>query len=144
MFGTVLENVDENRDGVFDHARFSVRCSFIHAVHPLGFIRKLGVTVDGKAYGPDEIIFVLRKNWVSARYIPTISDIWWNIGEVAHIYLVTPGGVAPGEHQVAFTMEISTLFHTRTVDHEDLAHRIVMNKTLRLTTPADGGEGEAL
>lgn len=138
MFGSLLENMDEDKDGVFDFVRFSVKCSFIHAVHPLGFIRDLWVEIDGVRYSPDDTIFVLRKNWIPARYVPTISDIWWNIAEIAHIYVRFPGGISSGEHKVNFHMEISTLFNTRTVDYDNIANRIVMEKQLVLNTPKEG------
>lgn len=137
MLSTVLENVDQDGDGRADHVRFWVKSSFIHAVHPLGFIRKIRVELDGRQAALDDIFFVLRGNWIPARYVPTICDIWWNLGEKAYLYVSCPGGMPAGEHELRLDMEFSTLFNTRTVDHEDLTHHMPMTLRGKLLTPAE-------
>lgn len=134
MFGTLLENVRSLKNGEIEYMRFSIRCSFIHSVHPLGFIRALSVSLDGKQLDADDLYFVLRKNWIPVRCISTISDIWWNIGETAHIYIRKPGGAGVGRHDLSCTMTISTLFDTRTVDHTGIGHTISMTHHAAMTT----------
>lgn len=133
MLGAELENVDQNGDGTIDFVRFTIKSSFIHAVHPIGFIRKLEVTVDGKEIPTDDLFFVIRKNWIPVRYVPTISDIWWNTGEYAHIYMKRSGGLPVGEHEVSCRMEFSSLFNTRTVDYDDFSRHMPMTLSKTMT-----------
>lgn len=127
MISRELKNVDIDRDGKVDHFCFSVWNQFLHAKHPLGWIRKLTVRIDGEEISPCRIFFVLRDQWIGIEKMPTISDIWWMLREEAEIYIKQDDGIISGTHNVECTMEISLLTDTRTVDRQDIWSRLVLN-----------------
>lgn len=133
MFSKKLQNQDCDKDGIADHISFWVKSSFVHAVHPLGFIRKIKVKINDKDIALNDIFVVIRKNWIPASCVPTISDIWWNMGEKAYIYIRCPGGLKEGTYHVKLSMEFSTLFNTRTVDYNDLTHHMTMELEENMT-----------
>lgn len=134
MLGTTLENLDRDGDGKADHVRFGVKSSFIHADHPLGWIRDIRVEIDRQPVAPEDIFFVLRRNWIPLSCLPTISDIWWHMAENAYVTVRRLGGITPGTHRVSVTMEFSSLFNTRTVDYDDLSRRMPMTLSGTMTT----------
>ena len=52
MISNKLQNVDIDGDGKIDHFYFSIWNQFLHAKHPLGWIRKLKVLIDGEDINP--------------------------------------------------------------------------------------------
>ena len=91
MITGALRNVDLDGDGVTDHLCFRLRNQFLHPDHPLGWIRRLTVAVDGVAACPSDLHFVLRGQWIAVEHMPTISDIWWHMREVAEVYMRSKG-----------------------------------------------------
>lgn len=70
--GTELINTKHmHLDEENDYGCFEIKSYFIHSVHPLGFFRKLEVSVDDEKVDVDNIFFVVRGNWIPARYMPT-------------------------------------------------------------------------
>lgn len=124
-----------------DYGCFEVRSYFIHSVHPLGFFREMGVTVDGETMDVDDLFFVVRGNWVPARYMPTISDIWWNQSESAWIYIRRSGGFAPGRHEVELHMKLQSLFNTKTLDTKQISVPMPMNLKKEMLTEEGGNKG---
>ena len=140
MLSECLENMDFDRDGVFDHIRFGMKSSFIHADHPLGWIRNIEVSVDGEEVPEEEIYFVVRDNWVPLSCIRTISDIWWKMAETAYVTIKRPGGIPKGSHKITCAMEFSTLFNTRTVDYHDFSRKLRMTLHKTMQTPGSKAE----
>ena len=134
MISKELKNVDIDGDGKVDHFCFSVWNQFLHAKHPLGWIRRLVVKIDGKDIAPHRIFFVLRDQWIGAKQMPTITDIWWMLREEAEIYIKQDDGIIPGTHNVECTMEISLLTNTRTVDRQDIWPRLTLNLQSEMQT----------
>lgn len=135
MLGETLENIDFDMDGRMDHVRFGIKSSFIHADHPLGWIRNIEASINGEAADPGDIFFVVRENWVPLSSIRTISDIWWKMAEMAYITIRRDCGIEPGSHDIVCTMEFSSLFNTRTVDYHDFSNRMKMTLRKTMTTP---------
>ena len=126
MLSNTIRNRDEDQDGKVDHVCFTVRNQFLHPNHPLGWIRKLDVKLDGQAIPPKRTYFVLRGQWINVACMPTITDIWWYMREEAHIY-VESEGLEPGQlHLVACAFEISLFLHSPIVDRENIWPRLAL------------------
>lgn len=139
MMGEELINTKcTHLDREEEFSYFEVKSYFIHSVHPLGFFRKMEVTVDGESIDTDDLFFVVRGNWIPARYMPTISDIWWNQSESAYIYIRRPGGFNPGKHTVNLFMHLQSLFNTKTLDTKDISVPMPMNLTKEMITDEGG------
>ena len=127
MISKKLKNVDINKDGKFDHFYFSIWNQILHAKHPLGYIRKLTLKIDGEDIEPNRIFFVLRDQWICIEQIQTISDIWWMLREEAQIYVKQKGGINPGFHNIECIMETSLLMNTRTIDRHDAWPKLTLS-----------------
>lgn len=127
MLSDTIRNVDVNGDDKVDFVCFTVRNQFLHPNHPLGWIRKLTVTIDGKEVPEDEVYFVVRGQWVNARHVPTITDIYWYMREEAAIY-VQSTGVKAGKHRVTCSLSICLFTHalidTKILDPEGMFPRL--------------------
>lgn len=118
MLGPALQNVDVDGDGIVDHVRFTLRNQFLHPNHPLGWIRRLTVAVDGEVVAPTDMFFVVRGQWIGVAHLPTIADIWWQMREEAEVYIRHPG-IASGAHSVDVGFDVSMYGHTPSVDREN-------------------------
>jgi len=124
MLGTVLHNVDVDRDGRVDHVRFTIRNQFLHPDHPLGWIRRLTVAVDGTPADPSDVFVVLRGQWIGAAQIPTIREIWWEMRELAEVHIRHDGGLPAGRHRVEVGFDVSLYAHTPGIDDADRYPRL--------------------
>lgn len=115
MLGSTIENVDVDNDGVVDHFRFEIRNQFLHPEHPLGWIRSLTISLDGTELQREAIGFVLRGQWIAVEKLPTISDIWWHMREIAEVY-VRSSGLAAGRHRIDVDFNVSLFVHTPSID----------------------------
>ena len=136
MLDHELRNTDLNKDGQVDHVCFTVRNQFLHPNHPLGWIRKLTVEIDGEDIPADQMYFVVRGQWISVEHMPTIRDIWWNMMEEAQI-CIKHRGLRTDKCFVTCSFEISLLMHASLLDLNDLWPRL----TLHLTADMDVKEG---
>ncbi len=134
MISKELKNVDTNKDGKFDYFCFSIWNQILHAKHPLGYIRKLKLVIDGKDINTNRIFFVLRDQWICIEQMPTISDIWWMLREEAQIYVKQEGGINPGVHKVECIMETSLLMNTRSIDRRDIWPSLTLNLQSEMST----------
>ncbi len=135
MMGDTLINTRcSHLEEEMDYAYFEIRSYFIHSVHPLGFFRKVEVSIDDRKISTDDIFFVVRGNWIPVRYMHTISDIWWNQSESAYIYIRKPGGFVPGVHKVDLYMNLQSLFNTKTLDTKGISVPMPMHLTKDVIT----------
>jgi len=130
MLSDTVRNVDTDGDGKVDHFCFTVRNQFLHPNHPLGWIRKLTVTVDGRTIPGNQAHFVVRGQRISVEDVPTITDIWWYMREEAEIY-VASNGLSAGRHRVTCTFEICAFIHAQLygaiLDKENIYPRLTAN-----------------
>ncbi|MEG0912047.1 MAG: DUF6379 domain-containing protein [Oscillospiraceae bacterium] len=96
--------------------RFTVRNHFLHAVHPVGWIKTLDVEIDGKLCGDRDVWFIVRGQWFSASKLETISEVFWNLCEQAEICFSTDVSLAVGKHHVKCTFSTSLLEDTQVLD----------------------------
>lgn len=115
MLGSTIANVDLDNDGAFDHFKFEIRNQFLHPEHPLGWIRGLSVSVNGNQVPTESIGFVLRGQWIAVDKLPTISDIWWHMREIAEIYVRSPG-LDARRHRIDVDFDVSLFVHTPSID----------------------------
>jgi len=127
ILGNQITNVDTNNDGKMDHYCFAIINKFLHAKHPLGWIRNVTLKIDGQTIRNDKAYFVLRGQWISLKHMPTVTDIWWNLVEKAEIYVEKEDGLEQGRHAVECNLELSLHENTRTVDVKDAWQRLDMN-----------------
>ena len=120
MLDAKLFNADIDRDGKIDHICFSISNKFLHPNHPIGWVRNLTVLIDDAEIDPEQIFFVIRKQWIPLKYVPTIRDIWWHMLEKAEIYIKSDGYPVGSEHDLACKIDISLLVHTENLDRNNL------------------------
>ncbi len=119
MLSKAIRNVDRDNDGVAEYYMLTIRNQILHAVHPLGWIRKLILHVDGRPVPTESVFFVVRGQWICLEHMPTIKDIFWRIGETALIYVKQQGGISKGKHDVECIITASTLEDTSILDERD-------------------------
>lgn len=96
--------------------KLEVKNQFLHAVHPIGWIKKLEVRIDDQIVNEDDIFFVLREQWFPAGKMYTISEVFWNLSETAEICVVKRNELDTGKHYVKCTFTMSMLEDTQVLD----------------------------
>ena len=120
MLKSQIYNADVNQDGTVDHVCFTVTDKFLHPNHPIGWVRRIEVAIDGQPIDQDRIFFVLRGQWVPLKYMPTIRDIWWHMLEDAWLYIKSDALETGSTHEVECKLDISLLVHTENLDKPEL------------------------
>lgn len=115
MLGTRL-----NRVGETNSYTFTVKNHFLHAVHPVGWIKTLDVEVDGARCADRDVWFVVRGQWFSAEKLYTISEVFWNLCEQAEVCFSTGAPLAPGKHHIKCTFSTSLLEDTQVLDDKNV------------------------
>lgn len=116
MLSDRICNVDLNEDGIFDAYYFGVKNHFLHAVHPVGWIKKIVIEIDGEEVDPGKAYLVLRGQWFHLPKLCTISEVFWNLCEEASIYIEHNSGMKTGKHIVKCSFIMSMLEDTRILD----------------------------
>lgn len=116
MLAREIYNADVDGDGRIDHVFFKLKDKFLHPNHPIGWVKKIGVCIDGEMIDPERICFVLRGQWIPLKYMPTIRDIWWHMLEDACIYIRSNGLEDGRVVHVRCDIDISLLVHTQNLD----------------------------
>lgn len=93
------------------------------------------VAIDGATANPSDLYFVLRGQWIGIEHMPTVSDIWWHMREVADIYMRSIG-VAAGRHRVEVGFDLSLQMHTPAIDRADIWPILRQSLTAHLATEA--------
>lgn len=96
--------------------KLEVKNQFLHAVHPIGWIKKLEVKIDDQMVKEEDIFFVLREQWFPASKMYTISEVFWNLSEMAEICVLKRNELSPGMHYVKCTFTMSMLEDTQVLD----------------------------
>jgi hypothetical protein len=107
-----------NEDGK-EYYGFTVKNHFLHAVHPVGWIKKLDVEINGTSIDADHVFFVLRGQWFLSSKMRTINEVFWNIREEAQVFFETPRPLAPGQYQVRCAFITSMLEDTQVLDEKN-------------------------
>jgi len=110
----IRKHAAENGENIY--YEIVVKNQFLHAVHPIGWIKKLKVEIDGNEVEQRDIWFVLRGQWFAARKMYTISEVFWNLSEEAQICFEMPDFLSDGKHEVKCTFIMSVLEDTQVLD----------------------------
>lgn len=97
-----------------------VKNHFLHAVHPLAWFKRMEIEVDGRQIEAEDARFVLRDQWFRVSDMPTITEVYWNLAETAHICIPTSVQLAAGRHHVRLTFSMSILEDTQVMDNKNL------------------------
>ena len=116
--GKTLRNLKIERKDAYDYFSFDLKNTQLHAVHPLGWLRKVIVKVDEREIPQTDFYFILRGQWIRGDHIPLTTDIYWYLCEPANIYVRQDGGIAPGTHKIACTFFGSRIEETQILDLE--------------------------
>lgn len=120
MLGAGIHNVTIMEERPNDYYWFELRNQFLHGVHPVGFMRKLTLWVDGEEIPRDRCFFVLRDQWIRADHVGSIEDIFWYLAEPARIYVQKDGGLEKGEHEIALKVTASRLDQSALLDSREI------------------------
>jgi len=77
------------------------------------------VSIDGERIPTDRTTFCLRGQRFAVEYLPTISDVWWHMGERALLHSRIPP-ISTGMHRIECSFAVSLFVHTPKVDSTDL------------------------
>lgn len=111
MLGKEIRNIDQ-------YVTFEIKNHFLHAVHPLGWISRFSVEINGKEVDRKQMFFVLRGQWFYVPAMHTITEVFWRLGESADIYIQCEDQMPTGKYQVSCIFETSMLEDTRILDRE--------------------------
>ena len=142
MLLNTLENVDMDGDGSIDGFLLQLRNQFYHGSNPVGWIRKLEVTLDQAPVPTEDVLFGLRGQWLCTANLASVTDIWWNQCETASLYVKKRGGAAPGEHTLECVLTVSAPFNKRTVDRLNFVRclTVSLRSTAAVVGPLAGGK----
>ena len=113
---SICKKADEEGRAYYE---IGVKNQFLHAVHPIGWFKKLEVEIDGKEVAQENIWFVIRGQWFAAEKMYTISEVFWNLMEEAQICIYLPELLKTGTHHVKCTFIMSMLEDTQVLDMEN-------------------------
>lgn len=119
MLSEKILNKTVNQGRHPDHYVIGIKNHFLHAVHPVGWIKRLMIELDGEEVDSTKAYLVLRGQWFHLPKIHTIGEVCWNLCEDAEIYVECEGGIRPGKHLVSCTFTMSLLEDTRILDSKN-------------------------
>ena len=96
----------------------SIKNKLLHAVHPLGWLCEINLTIDGTLIPKEDVFFEIRGQWISLAQMHTIKDIYWYIMEEARLNFRYKPELAPGAHKVECKLTASTLEVATQLDPE--------------------------
>jgi hypothetical protein len=120
MLGTVLRKVISEGSDAGEGFEFDLTNQFFHGLHPLGWIRRLEVEIDGIGIPVEALTFIIRNQPIPMSLVPKISDIYWQALEPVSIRFWVPGTLSAGKHQVTCRLSVSTYIFTPDIDRNDL------------------------
>jgi len=86
---------DEN--GWLTGFQFKLRISYYRALR-LSMIEDIQVTVDGKTFPSDKLLFTVEEGTFTLAQMKTMPDLYWDFGEPAVIRVVDPDGLGRGNN----------------------------------------------
>lgn len=102
-----------------EYYELEIKNHFLHAAHPLGWIKKIEILVDGKTIREQDIYFVVRNQWFPVTKIHTITEVFWHLIEPAQICF-RGFAIGQGTHQIECRMTTSLSDDTQIVDRKGI------------------------
>jgi len=117
-----------------EHGRYDlpIRNQFFHGSHPLGWVRRIALTVAGETIPTERIKFVIREQPIPLQLMRRVTDIWWQPREIAFLRFRPAQPLGSGVHQVECTFRLSTFFFTPEIDVDDLYPVMTLHLSERL------------
>lgn len=112
----ICKKADEEGRAYYE---IGIKNQFLHAVHPIGWFKKLEVEIDGDEVTQENIWFVIRGQWFAAEKMYTVSEVFWNLMEEAQICVYPTEPLTAGKHHVKCTFIMSMLEDTQVLDMEN-------------------------
>jgi Domain of unknown function (DUF6379) len=72
----------------------------------LSMIEEVGVTIDGQAVARENVRLKLRDRSYTLAEMETVYDQVWEMGEVAQVRVLQPGGLAAGPHRIELVEQL--------------------------------------
>ena len=113
MFGAQMRR--ERKEGELFY-QFEMKNHFLHAVHPLGWFKKIEIEIDGRHIPAKEAFLVLRKQWFRVSDISTVSEVFWNLCEPLDVYVKCGEELERGSHHIKVIFRMSLLEDTQILD----------------------------
>ncbi len=85
--------------------RFGARLPYYRGLG-LSMVEDIGVTVDGAAVPREAITLSVHGNTYSLAQMESEPEDRWEMGEVAHIGVARPGGLAKGAHRLGLMIHL--------------------------------------
>jgi hypothetical protein len=98
-----FRNVVEN--GVVNGFQLGARLPYYRGLG-LSMIEGIGIRIDGEVVPREQIRFSVRgRSWTLAEMETEVEERW-EMGEIATLIVVRPGGLARGEHTIELTEQL--------------------------------------
>jgi hypothetical protein len=111
--------------------RFGARLPYYRGLG-LSMVEEVGVTVDGQAVAPEQVRLKLRDRVYTLAEMETTYDQVWEMGEVAEVQVLQPGGLAAGAHRIELVEQLRVSYMPFPITGRDA-------KSLTLESAAAGG-----
>lgn len=85
--------------------RFGARLPWYRSL-PLSCVERLEVAIDGRAVDKDAIKLSLYGSTHMASGLAELHSISWFVNDVARILVRSQGPLAPGDHEIEFSMRL--------------------------------------
>lgn len=115
MLSSIIERTEDKA-----YYKIRVKNQFLHAIHPVGWIKKLQLQVDEKQIKEEDIYFVIRGQWFHAPKMNTITEVYWKLSEEAEICFKLEEELSVSEHYVKCTFCASMLEDPRVLDRKGM------------------------
>lgn len=84
----------------------------------LSLIDDVRITLDGKEFTKDQMTFTVGGETYTFEEMETITDLRWEFGEKATIYVNCPGGIFLGTHKVDIMISIRVSYMGRSLQYK--------------------------
>ena len=96
---------DEGRGDIITGFELGARLPYYRG-QTLSAVEDIGLAIDGEKVPREQIRFSVRGKTWSLDELETVYEERWEFGEVAHISVLQPGGLAPGAHKVTASVQL--------------------------------------
>lgn len=95
------------RDGEIAGFQVRVRISYYRGIH-LCLLDGYDIEIDGEKFDPDDVSISLDgSTYYELKNIGEVTDVKWEFGDKAYLFVKKPGGLTRGLHTVKVTQRIT-------------------------------------
>ena len=128
-------NVDLSKDGKIDGYQFDLKLPF-YTSQPIGAIKDLLITVDGKKVDPKKVTLIVRGQKIPLLFAPTIYEITWPVYSNISVLVEEAGGLKKGKHKLECTLHLTstTTYGGEFRDSKGIPYREYLTKVTMTVT----------